>query len=269
MILTHLGFPPPFINWIMCCIISATFSVLINGSTSHFFHAERGLRQGCPLSPLLFLIVMEALSKLLTATKREGLLHGLHLNALCHLTHLLFVDDVLIFLDGSQRDSSTFPDILKLFAKATGMETNHSKSTITLSFTSPLEASPLEARNVAHLFPFQQHLMEDGLKYLGFRLKPHSYHIADWIWLVTKVEKRLKTWNHRFLSRAGQLVLIKSVLEATPMYWMTLAWIPRGILAHIQQIYCRFLWNGYKEGKPYAWVGWKQIALPKSGVGGD
>eukprot|EP00253_Pinus_taeda_P033689 PITA_33689 len=61
MLLMHLGFCHSFITWIMACITSTTFSVLINGYASHVFHAERGLRQGCPLSPLLFLIVMEGL----------------------------------------------------------------------------------------------------------------------------------------------------------------------------------------------------------------
>eukprot|EP00253_Pinus_taeda_P033341 PITA_33341 len=214
LILTHMGFPPPFIDWIMCYITSASFSVLINGSASHFFHAEQGLRQRYPLSPLLFLIVMEGLN---ASAKRDG-----------------------------QWDSSTFHDILTLSALATGMEANHSKSTITLSYTSLQEA------RIAHQFlPFQHHHLEDGLKYLGFWLKPHCYRIGDWIWLVIKIEKRLTHWNHRFLSRVSHLVVIKSILEATPVYWMSLAWIPKGILAQIQNICCRFLWNGYKEGKPF------------------
>eukprot|EP00253_Pinus_taeda_P031803 PITA_31803 len=62
MILIHLGFPHAYISWIMACITSPSLSILINGSTSPFFHSERGLRQGCPLSPLLFLLVMEGLS---------------------------------------------------------------------------------------------------------------------------------------------------------------------------------------------------------------
>lgn len=137
MILTHLVFPPPFIDWIMCCINLASFSVLINGSTSHFFHAKRGLRQEWPLSPLIFLIVMEGLNRLIASAKRDGWLYGMKMNDHCYLTHLLFVDDVLIFLDGSQQDSSTFHAILNLFAMATSMKSNHSKSTITLSYTSP------------------------------------------------------------------------------------------------------------------------------------
>eukprot|EP00253_Pinus_taeda_P016641 PITA_16641 len=69
MILTHLGFPLEFTRWIMRCITSVSFAILINGSTSHSFQAERGIRQGCPLSPLLFLLVMEGLSRLIATEK--------------------------------------------------------------------------------------------------------------------------------------------------------------------------------------------------------
>lgn len=77
MVLTHLGFPLPFIDWIMCCITSTSFSVLISGSTSHFFHVECGLWQGRSLSPLLFLIVMEGLSRLIASAKQDGRFQGL------------------------------------------------------------------------------------------------------------------------------------------------------------------------------------------------
>lgn len=59
MLLIHLGFDIGFIRWIMGCVSSATFVVLINGAASPFFKVERGLCQGCPLSPLLFLLVAE------------------------------------------------------------------------------------------------------------------------------------------------------------------------------------------------------------------
>lgn len=130
MMLIYLGFPLEYITWIMACITTPTFSVLINGSFSHFFHSERGLRQGCPLSPLLFLIVMEGLSRLMASAKREGDLSSLKITDDCFLTHLLFVDDVLILLDDSIQDSRTFSKILLLFSSATGMLANHTKSTI-------------------------------------------------------------------------------------------------------------------------------------------
>ena len=58
-------------------------------------------------------------------------------------------------------------------------------------------------------------------------------------------------------------MLIKSILEATPVYWMSLAWVRQGILLRIKKICCKFLWNGHKEGNPFTWVRWIHIALPK------
>ena len=77
MPLIHLGFGIAFVRWIMSCITTMSFSILINGVASSFIHAERGLRKGCPLSPLLFLLVAEGLSRLLKKAHREGQLLGI------------------------------------------------------------------------------------------------------------------------------------------------------------------------------------------------
>lgn len=186
MILIQVGFPHSLINWIMACITSPTFSILINGSASHFFHSERGLRQGCPLSPLLFLLVIEALSRLLITASREGSIRGLKISDICYLTHLLFVDDVLLLLDGSIQDTTAFSRLLDLFSKATGMEVNRSKSTITL-----VDTSVNESHAARMAFPYALQPLERGLKYQGYWLKPTSQRIVDWVWLVAKIEKRL------------------------------------------------------------------------------
>lgn len=158
----------------MSCISSASFNVLINGFASHFFHAERGLRQGFPLSPLLFLIVMEGLSRLIVHEKRNGRLFGLKINDHCYLTHLLFVNDVLIFLDGSIRDSASFDKLLSSFSQNTGMMPNHGKYTITLAHTS-IHESRFSHQN----FPYCIFPLNHGFKYLGFWIKLLSQKIAN------------------------------------------------------------------------------------------
>ena len=130
LLLTHLGFNIDVIRWIMSCISTVSFAILINGSASPFIHSKRGLHQGCPLSPLLFLLVAEGLSRAIDDARRNGSFNGIRISPNLHLTHLLFVDDVLIFCSGSRRDAESLKSILNLFSKVTGMEINIKKSTI-------------------------------------------------------------------------------------------------------------------------------------------
>ena len=105
MLLTHLGFDYSFIKWIINCITTTSFVVLINGSNSPFFGAERRIQHGFPLSPLLFLLVAEGLSRVIAHEKIEGALKGMDISHNLRLTHLLFVDDILISCDGTIRDA--------------------------------------------------------------------------------------------------------------------------------------------------------------------
>jgi hypothetical protein len=98
---------------------------------------------------------------------------------------------------------------------------------------------------------------------LGFLLKPNDYRKEDWKWLLKKMDKRLNTWSHRWLSHIGRLVLVKSVLEAIPVYWMSLSWIPKGILEAARKLTSKFLWSGKKEAHVIPWVHWDKIVIPK------
>ena len=122
-------------------------------------------------------------------------------------------------------------------------------------------------RTLLELFPFQHYSLDDGIKYLGSRLKPNSYRKEDLNWLLAKLEVRVNTWCNRWLSREGRLILVKMVLEAIQVYWMALAWIPKSILNKTKRIYSNFLWTGKKDQRVLPWVKWDQIARPK-GLGG-
>jgi len=259
MLMTHLGFEVDFIRWTMSCITSVSFALLINGAATKFFHAQRGLRQGCPLSPLLFLLVAEGLSRYLKDAVARGDFGGIQLTGGLTITHLLFVDDILIFCNGTRRDSECLLEGLNLFKRATGMIINENKSSLIQNMES-LE----DLHFLTRLFPFGVDTLDKGLKYLGFRIKPNKYLKEDWQWLIGKIEKRIMVWSHRWLSRAGRLTLIKSVLEAIPVYWMSLAWIPKGILEKIRRTCFTYLWKGNYEGRKLPWVSWRRIAIPKS-----
>ena len=123
------------------------------------------------------------------------------------------MDDVFIFCLGPVRDTRTLREILDLFSKATEMDVNVGKSTLTTHLLRVKERLELNRH-----FPFNPVGLDSGLKYLGFHLKPNKYQKSDWKWLLEKLEKRLRVWSHKWLSRAGRLVLVKSFLETIPVY---------------------------------------------------
>lgn len=164
----------------MSCIINTPFSVLVNGTTSPFFHSERGLQQGCPLSPLLFLLIVEGLSRLIKVEARRGKMQGIKFIEDYILTHILFMDDVLILLNGGIGDLTNIKNIFSLFQVATGMMVNCSKSTSTIAGYTQHEINFALQR-----FQFTLLKLEDGLRHLGYKLKPLGYKIVDWTCLLT------------------------------------------------------------------------------------
>jgi len=100
-ILERMGFPSKWRKWVYFCISTVHFSILVNGEAAGFFPSTRGLRQGDPLSPLLFILVMETLSRLIIKATEVELLEGIHINGSrsedTWVSHLLFANDTLIF----------------------------------------------------------------------------------------------------------------------------------------------------------------------------
>ena len=97
----QIGMDLETVNWIMGCVQSASFVVLINGSPSNFFRSSRGLRQGCPLSPFLFMLIANSLSRIIHQAKREGSYKGVMVTDSEELSHILFVDDVVMIGEGT------------------------------------------------------------------------------------------------------------------------------------------------------------------------
>jgi hypothetical protein len=122
---------------------------------------------------------------------------------------------------------------------------------------------PKEVLIYKSLFPFAKNPLDEGLKNLGFHLKPKSYTKSDWNWLIAKLEKILKSWSFRWLSRADRLILVKFVLEEIPVYWLSMAWIPKGTLDKIRKLWFKFIWGGQKESFVIPWVKWDSLELPK------
>lgn len=128
------GFPTQFINLIMECISSASFSVLVNGSPFGLFQSSCGLRQGDPLSPALFVIFIDLLSRMLLRAEAHGVLHGVKIGRNCPaISHLLYADDATIFCRAELDEAVRLGDILNCFGAWSDQSVNWAKSSIHFS----------------------------------------------------------------------------------------------------------------------------------------
>ena len=127
VILSKMGFVVPFITWIMSSLTSVSFYLRINGVASPFFKSGKGLRQGFPLAPLPFIIVIEGLGRALLSAKQCGDFHGISFGNDISLSHVLFVDDIVMVSNGSKQSLSTLYEVLQIFCKASRMLINEDK----------------------------------------------------------------------------------------------------------------------------------------------
>jgi hypothetical protein len=133
-IMQRLGFHSSWISWIRLCISSSSFSILINGSPFGLFSPKRGLRQGDPLSPFLFIIGSEVLSRLLFREEALGNLKGLSIaRNTPPIHHLLFADDLLIFGKASHKEATSIQTCLTKYCHWSGQSINNGKSSIRFS----------------------------------------------------------------------------------------------------------------------------------------
>jgi len=115
-------------QWMMGCVTSENYVLLVNGSPLCFFKCHKGLRQGCPLSPMLFLLVVEGFGRMLRRAQKKGHFSSIKITKGISITHLFFVDDVVIVGKGSLGDWIKLKLLLSLFCLALGIEVNYEKS---------------------------------------------------------------------------------------------------------------------------------------------
>ena len=131
VLLEKIGFDRRWVCWIMACVTSVTFSVLLNGNTHGFIKPERGIRQGDPLSPFLFILCAEALVNSLNNDEATGHIQGIKLSTACpSVHHLLFADDSLLLCNANSREATEILECLKGYGEASLQVVNLQKSSI-------------------------------------------------------------------------------------------------------------------------------------------
>jgi hypothetical protein len=257
-LLKRCGFGERWRVWIEWCISTVRFSILINGTPEGFFHSSRGIRQGDPLSPLLFVLVMEALSRMVNATIEQGLLLGFSVGERVPsnlvVSHSLFADDTLIFCEAFLEQIKYVRLILLCFEAVSGLRVNLGKSELVAigEVDNIGELANILGCNVAAL----------PMKYLGLPLGAAYKATSLWNGVVEQMERRLAGWKKLYLSKGGRLTLIKSTLSNLPMYYLSLFPVPMSAAKRMEKIQREFLWGGMGDDQKLNLVSWNQICRP-------
>lgn len=254
--LKAMGLPEKFTHWISLCITTASFSVQVNGELAGYFQSKRGLRQGCSLSPYLFVICMNVLSRLIDEAAREGRI-GFHPKCKnIDLTHLCFADDLMIFADGTKNSIVEILRVFDAFDRMSGLRISMEKSTLFLAGVSTQKREEI----ISH-FPFESGSLP--VRYLGLPLLTKNMTVLDYLPLIEKIRKRIGSWTGRFLSYAGRLQLIKSVIMSLTNFWMSAFRLPSGCIKEIERLCSAFLWSGPELNNRKAKVSWTEICSTK------
>ena len=135
-VMQKMGFGPKWLSWMWWCISTTKYSIMVNEVPAGFFSSSKGLRQGDPLSPYLFVMGMEVLSVLIRRVMEGGFISGCNIKRgrgrVVHITHLLFVDDTTIFCEAKNEHLSNLSWILFWFEAASRLRINLAKSEIIL-----------------------------------------------------------------------------------------------------------------------------------------
>ena len=172
LVLIQIGFPLSVVKWILSCVTSAHFAILVSGTPSSFFKSGRGIRQGYPLSPFLFLLIIEGLSRLILDAKAKGTIKGIKHCKDISTTHLLFANNVLLFGMDSVDEWRCYNDIINVFSKASRIYVSNIKSNF---FHNKLEMTSLDI--ITSILPYKTCYLDSGFHYLSYFLKPNGYRV--------------------------------------------------------------------------------------------
>jgi hypothetical protein len=258
-ILSKLGFHPTWINWVRLCISSSSFSILLNGSPFGHFKPGRGLKQGDPLSPFLFILGSEVISQLFLRQESRGLLSGLKIAKNCTpISHLLFADDLIIFAKATSAEAHSLNSVLQQYCGWSGQSINFNKSSI--HFSKNTAHSVIQS--IRGIFPFTTAL--NSSKYLGLPLFFGKSKSLDFKDIVEKVSGKIEGWRAKTLSQAGRSVLIRSVASSIPSYAMSSFLLPSTVSSSLDKAFKNFWW-GFPMGKSrnLSLKSWSSICSPR------
>jgi hypothetical protein len=232
-----------WIGWIRVCVFAGNLSVLVNGSPTGEINIHRGLKQGDPLAPLLFLLVVEGFSGVMRKAEELGHFKGFSIGRVpIIISHPQYADDTLCIGEASVENLWTLKAILRGFEMASGLKVNFLKSGLIGFNVSPtfLERASMFLNCRLGTIPF---------KYLGLPIGANPNCEATWFPLLDHLRKRLFSWRNKHISLGGRIVMINAVLNAIPIFHLSFLKMQTKVWKKVLRIQREFLWGGAKGGK--------------------
>ncbi|XP_057416032.1 uncharacterized protein LOC130710699 [Lotus japonicus] len=261
-VLEAMSFPPPFVELILRCITSVRYAILLNGEPQDWFCPQRGLRQGDPISPYLFILCAEVFAGLIEEQVALGNLHGVRIaRGAPQISHLFFADDSLLFMRANLMEADQILATIKKYEVASGQRVNFDKTELSFSQNVPQQLSSL-IRNRMEVKAVDTHERYLGLPTIIGRSKKAIFSSVQ-----ERLVRKLKGWKEKFLSRAGKEVLLKAVAQAIPTYIMSCFKIPDGICDSMASLMSNFWWGQKQNERKIHWMSWSKLCLPKHSGG--
>jgi hypothetical protein len=254
----RLGFHDKWVRLIMLCITSVKYQFKVNGECTDMIYPQRGLRQGDPLSPYLFLLCAEGFSALLNRAEADGSLQGIKVceNA-PSINHLLFADDSLVLMKASSASARTLQNILHLYEVCSGQVINFDKSSVMFS----RNTSNAKRKEVLEELKISAEARTE--KYLGLPVYVGRSRTKTFEYIKDRVWKRIQGWKERMLSKAGKDILIKACAQAIPTFAMSCFDLTQTLCEQMSTMICRFWWAQQDKENKLHWLSWEVLTKPK------
>jgi len=257
----RLGFGMKWVAWMRACVFGGSMSILVNGSPMEEINIQHGLDQGDPLAPFLFLMVAVGFGGLMRNTVRLNLFEGfLFKRDGLVISHLQYEDDTIFFGRAAVGNLWTLKSLLQGFQMASGLKVNVLKSgLIGINVTRDFMDM------TCNFLGFSESSLPFKCLVLPIGANPRS--LSTWEPLLEHVTKRLSSWENKFFSFGCRIVLLKFMINAIPIFYISFLRMPVKVWRRLVRIQREFLWGGVGDAKKICWVRWNKVCQPKNSRG--
>ncbi|XP_058766697.1 uncharacterized protein LOC131640300 [Vicia villosa] len=253
----EIGIPRLFTKKIMAIVKCVTYVFNVNGGVSETMQAYREIRQGDPISPLLFVITMEYLNRLLHSMQLNANLNHHSKCEKLSLTNFIFVDEILLFCRGDTRSVEMMMETVDRFSASTGLIINRGKCK-----SYPREVHEKIEQEIKVTTKFEE--VKPPFRYLEAPLSSKKLNIILYLPLIDRIVRRIQHWTSKLLSYAGRIQLVKSITFVVTQYWMHYFPIPKAVIHKIEAIGRSFIWSGSHDVTRKSHVAWRTVCRPYS-----